>query len=253
MGQVRATAFAELEPAFVERSLAWFDKGPTPDDVELKPGRVWRSGPYAIKYFPPRSTSPLRRSKARRNADLHFSLAPVPTPRPLLVLERASKESLLAFEFVEGEFLDNLWEAGGPAVAAFPRFLADMHRRRIFHGDFHLRNFVWNSRDWVLLDLDGVRPPLHALRGKTLAFEHWARVHFGLRGARGLRASFEQYMEYAKVSWHPQLAWMRVVARSMKLARQRGLDTAYALEGPGQSETISPARQRMLGLVSWLS
>ncbi|HUR26688.1 MAG TPA: hypothetical protein VM509_00760 [Planctomycetota bacterium] len=251
----RVTTFDREATDLVQRALRWLEHGPDADADVLKPARVWRSGPYGVKLFarPEKLFSALRPSPARRSADLHFALAPVRSPRPVLVLERPSGESLLVYEFVDGEFLDTLWKSGGPGVAAFPDFFADMHKRRVFHGDLHFRNFIWDGAAWTLLDLDGVRPPLHALRGKALAFDQWGRVHFELRGASGLRSCFEAYLAAAGRRWNADWAWARVVVTSARIARQRGLDASYAWNGGADGTRITLAQQRVLGLVSWLS
>jgi hypothetical protein len=253
--RTRAAAFDDLEPAALETALSWFEHGPRPEDQVLKAGRVWRHGNCGVKFFPRRGAlrNKLRRSRARLCADLHFALAPVPTPRPLLVLENDSGESLLVYEFVEGQFLDGVWESDAAAVAAFPHFLADMHRRQTFHGDFHLRNFVWNGQTWVLLDLDSVRPALHFLRWKSLIFDHWGRVHLGLQGARGLKNCFRQYLSSSGLGWDSEWAWARVLTTSARLARQRGLDTSYALKSGPDGARLSPAKMRVLELVTWFS
>jgi tRNA A-37 threonylcarbamoyl transferase component Bud32 len=235
---LRAFAYGEERGELLELARAWLARGPQPEDQVLKEGRVWRHGPYAVKRFEPGLSVRLhlRPSHARRNAQLHFALAPVPTPRPYLVLEDRSGASLLVAEFVAGEFLHHLWNAGGPGVEAFAGFMAEMHRHGVFHGDFHLGNALWTGRAWVLLDLEGVRARRRTLDRRTLVLDQWARVHLGLRGARGLQATFRTYLELRGLRWDVARVWPEIVARSRSLALARGADPAY-VERDGQDPT----------------
>lgn len=227
----RVRLFDGAEPELEARARRWFEYGPGPGDVVIKPERVWRSGPLAVKRFPAQLSVRLRlrRSGARLNADLHFALAPVHTPTPWLVLEARDGSSLLVCEFIEGRFLGAMWNDGGPGVAAFPHFMAAMHTRGVFHGDFHLFNALWNGRDWVLLDLEGLRHPLRRMRPRSLIFDHWGRIHFSLRGTLGLKACFATYVEAAGLGWDVERAWPRIVALSGAMAVERGVDPAYTL------------------------
>jgi hypothetical protein len=149
------------------------------------------------------------------------------------VLEDRARGSLLVSEFVAGEFLHRLWNGGGPGVAAFPGFMAKMHEHGVFHGDFHLGNALWNGSAWVLLDLEGVRAGRRTLDRRTLVLDQWARVHLGLRGARGLQAAFEEYLERRGLRWNAAAVWPEIVQRSRHLALARGADPTYA-ERDGQ-------------------
>lgn len=232
---LRAFAYDAVGGELLERARAWLARGPEAEEEVLKEGRVWRHGPYAVKRFDPELgvRLHLRPSHARRNAELHFALAPIPTPRPYLVLEDRTRGSLLVAEYVEGEFLHRLWNGGGPAVAAFPGFMAEMHKHGVYHGDFHLGNALWNGGAWVLLDLEGVRAPRRTFDRRTLVLEQWARVHLGLRGARGLRDAFEAYLKQRRMRWNAARVWPEIVQRSRRLALARGADPSYA-ERDGQ-------------------
>jgi predicted unusual protein kinase regulating ubiquinone biosynthesis (AarF/ABC1/UbiB family) len=83
-------------------------------------------------------------------------------------------------EHVEGTLLLDLWRSlAGDAEDRLVAFLADMERHGVVHGDLHPRNLLWSGREWVLLDVDGLRHGLHdpvrALVGQ------WARfvLHLG--------------------------------------------------------------------------
>ena len=228
LGNAQAWSFAPLPTGLAQRARVWLESGPSAGDQVLKPGRVWRAGEFAVKRFEsePSVRLGLRRSPALRSAAVHFRLLPIRSPRPFLVLEDRSLGSLLVSEFVEGGSLAWMWNGGGAGVQAFPLFLAAMHRRRIFHGDFHLNNVLWDGREWVLLDLDGLRPPLRSLRTRTNVIDHWARVHLSLRGSRGLQESYRSYLAAAQLDF--EIPWAEIVERSRELAHERGIETAYA-------------------------
>ncbi len=226
---MRAHAFDPPKVGLEEQARVWFEQGPGHGDEVIKPGRVWRHADLVIKLFPsePLVRYSLRRSRARRSAELCRTLAPLPTPKPRLVLEDRTGSSMLVSDFVRGEFLSALWNDGGPGVKAFPHFVAAMHRRNTLHGDFHTHNALWTGREWVLLDLDGLRHPLHSLRRTKLIVGHWGRIHFALRGARGLRDCFATYLEAAKLTWDLERAWPKVVAYSANWAGMQGVDLGY--------------------------
>lgn len=231
LGPPRLQAFAGAAPDLEARARRWFEAGPGPGDVVIKPERVWRCGSLAVKRFPAQLSVRLglRRSGARLNAALHYALAPVRTPTPWMILEARNGESLLVCEFIEGRFLGAMWNEGGPGVEAFPHFMAAMHTRGIFHGDFHLFNALWDGRDWVLLDLEGLRHALRRMRRRSLILDHWGRVHFSLRGARGLKDCFATYAKAAGLGWEVERVWPRIVALSAAMALERGVDPAYTL------------------------
>lgn len=231
-GGIRGFAYEGAPTELRERAVAWLEHGEGRGDEAIKPGRVWRSGPYAIKRFEPEAMVRLglRASRARRNALWHSRLAPIRSPRPWIVLEQRSGASLLVSEFIEGSFLAPLITSNDAAVAAFPGFLAAMHRRGIFHGDFHLLNALWDGREWVLLDLEGLRHPLRSLGRRARAAEDWARVNTSLRGAPAVHAAFEAYRTLLPP--HAAPAWSRILARSRRLAIERGIDPSFATRPP---------------------
>jgi hypothetical protein len=233
VGGARGWSWGELDPNVRARLEAWLERGPDQDCETLKPGRVWRFRDVAVKRFPSEGLVRwgLRRSRARRTAELSLALEGVRTPRPIAALEARNGASLYVSEFVDGELLHRIWNAGGPGVEAFPRFLALLHARRVFHGDFHLQNAIWDGRDWVLIDLEGLRHPLRSLPHVKRMLDDWARVHFSLRGARGLRPAFERYLgalrEDRAIWGDADRAWTSIVERSRRLAVERGEDSSY--------------------------
>ncbi|MEM7308487.1 MAG: hypothetical protein AAF682_17530 [Planctomycetota bacterium] len=192
LGGGQGFRYAELSPDLLERVPRWLDEGRVDEGEEVRERRVyrWTEGgtDLAIKLF---GRAESRRFKDRflhspaiRSADLYAKLLPIPSPRPLLALDwrRGGKRraSLLVYEWVEGGFLERLWGRDIAAIGAFPAFLAAMHQRRVFHGDFHLHNMLWSGEAWVLLDLVALRHPLRNLLPARLAVDHWAKVGVGL-------------------------------------------------------------------------
>jgi hypothetical protein len=203
----RGFRYAELDRDLVQRAVRWLDTGSVAEGEEIRPGRVFRWRKLAIKLFGParsrRFKDLLLRSPAVRSADQSAAILPIPSPRPLLALDRRSgglrRASILVYEWVDGEFIDELFGRDPSAVAALPGFLALTHERRVFHGDFHAHNLLWDGRAWVLLDLVGLRHPLRNLAPRRLAVQQWARLCDELaqwRGAREdeLRPLFEAYL-----------------------------------------------------------
>ena len=185
----RGFRYAELEPELERRLGPWLDARSVPEGEHVRAGSVFRWRDLAIKFFGPARTrrfkDALPGSPAIRSADLHRRLLPIPSPEPLVALDRRRGGrrtlSLLVYRWIEGEFLEALWERrDGAALGAFPAFLAAMHGRRVFHGDFHLHNMIWGDGRWVLLDLVALRHPLRNLVPRRLAVEHWAKVAVGL-------------------------------------------------------------------------
>jgi tRNA A-37 threonylcarbamoyl transferase component Bud32 len=93
-----------------------------------------------------------------------------------------------------------------------------MHAGGVFHGDLHVRNMLWNGREWVLLDLESLRHPLRALRRRRIIEDQWARLVCSLGGREGVQASFEAYLREAGLGWEPAEAWRRVERRARAIA-----------------------------------
>ena len=223
LGELRGLRYGPL-PESLEAALPrWLAERRVAEGEEIHPGRVWHWEELAIKLHPPRGELRewFRRSPAVRAAELHARLS-VRTPRPLVAVQErrglALGWSLFASEFVEGTFLPRTWDSDPAGREAFPRFLAAMHAAGVFHGDLHVRNMLWNGREWVLLDLESLRHPLRALRRRRIIEDQWARLVCSLGPREGVQASFEAYLREVGAKWEPQEAWRRVEQRARALA-----------------------------------
>ena len=219
LGAFEGFRYAELPKGFPERVLPWLEAGTVPDGRALKAPSVFRTGELCVKFFGP-SARPLdrvRRSPAVRSADAHRALLPLKSPRPYLAVERRERgtigESVLVSEYVDGRTPLELYGTDDRALEAFPHFLARMHDQRLFHGDFHLQNMLWDGRDWFLLDLVGLRHPLRNLARRRLIEGQWARIAFELENDPGLRKPFDAFVDAAGLTWDKDAAWSRVQRR----------------------------------------
>jgi Lipopolysaccharide kinase (Kdo/WaaP) family len=221
-------------PDDLERALPRFLDGRPGEGAEtLKAGRVHRLGAWVVKVAGPSSgrLARLRRSPLRRELDLALRLRAVRTPRPLCLVEErhglAVERGLLVTEFVAGRHLPELW-GDARAVAAFPAFLARMHAARVYHGDLHPLNSIWDGTEWVLIDLASLRRGLHKLLGRRLVERQWMRlVHnltYGDPDAFGrVRELFARYRELSGAAGDVEPAWERVCAGARRLRRAAGL------------------------------
>jgi Ser/Thr protein kinase RdoA (MazF antagonist) len=187
---------------------------------------VWRVGPWLVKRSGRGGLKDLfRRGPALRAAERARALDAIPTPQPLVALERrrgrALESGLVVSEWIAGRHLHELWD-DARALAAFPPFLARMHAAGVLHGDFHPRNALWDGERWVLLDLEGVRGPLHRLFARRLVRRQWARLLHNLEHARpdcrpDVRALFERYLEEVGRAGDRERAWAAVVREAARL------------------------------------
>jgi tRNA A-37 threonylcarbamoyl transferase component Bud32 len=230
IGEFRGFRYAELEPRLLERLPRWLAEGRVAEGIDLKRGRVFRWEGLVAKFWRAerrRLRDLPRRSRAVRSADLHQRLLPIATPRPYVALERRAawrqvERSLLVSEFVAGRRLFEVWREDPRAVAAFPLFLAEMHARGIFHGDFHLENALWNGAAWYLIDLESVRNRLHALFPSKFRDAHWGIVLFDLQEKCAadepeLFALFETYWTAVRGRGSPEATWSRIRRRAQEL------------------------------------
>jgi hypothetical protein len=226
-GELRGVRYGAV-PSDVELALeACIDGCDPAGGTAVKPGVVWRVGPWCIKRFEPMRAARrlVARSPAERSAELHFEL-PVRSPRPLAHLEREGgrRGSLLVAEFVEGSFLIRAWREDAKARSELPAMLAALNSGGWFHGDLHTRNLLWNGAEWVLIDLAAIRPRLHGLLRRRRVLDQWSRIACALRGHEGVREAFERYLEAMEgsarrgSSWNGESAWKRVMARADELA-----------------------------------
>ena len=222
LDRARGVRYGELPPALLEALPRWLAARQVPEGEVQRGGRVWRVGDVAVKLFEPRPGPRhwLRRSPARRAAEVARRL-PVRAPRPLAVLEQREGLSLgwslLASEFVAGAYVYDAWPDLA-ARAAFTRFLARMHRARAFHGDLHARNVLWDGREWVLIDLDGMRSRMRSLRPRRLALDQWARLVCNMPRQKGKEEAFREYWREAGLRGGADAAWAAVLARARELS-----------------------------------
>jgi len=235
----RGFRYAEIDRDLAQRAVRWLDTGSVAEGEEIRPGRVFRWRRLAIKLFGPahsrRFKDLLLRSPAVRSADLSAAILPVLSPRPLLALDRRAggvrRSSVLVYEWVDGAFPEALFRRDAEAVAALPAFLALMHERRVFHGDFHVHNLLWNGRAWLLLDLVGLRHPLRNLVPRRLAVQHWSKLcdqlaHWCGATAEELRPLFDAYLGASRLlrpaDWDAVVAgWTRARAARERRAQER--------------------------------
>jgi hypothetical protein len=208
-------------PDAIENSLPhWIEAERVEGGVELKAGRVWRVGEHVIKLSKPHGAIDtwLRASSSVRAADMHARVLPVRTPGPALALERRIGRRLtaswLVAEFVAGEHLQRAWNDDPAARATLPSFMALMHNHGVLHGDLNPRNLIWTGKQWVLIDLEGVRRGLQVLRSRRLFEDQWARIVAAVRDEDAVQPAFVEYARVTTTSKDPGAAWQRVLRRS---------------------------------------
>jgi hypothetical protein len=221
--------YAEIPAGLLDRVPEWLERYEVPGAREIRPHRVYRRDDLLVKLYGPGDTfkDRFRRSRAVRSADWYARLLPLRTPRPLLAIELRSwgrvTQALLVAEFVSGHSLTELWNErhalAHDAFDALPRFMAEMHRHRVYHGDLHPQNLIWDGREWTLIDLDGMRRRQHV--GRRIVERQWVRLFVSLGGDRRLRPYFEAYLDAAGWRWDADAAWRRIVDGSAEpLARR---------------------------------
>ena len=199
---------------------------PPPHDRELKPNSVWACGEVVLKWYPPGS----KRRAALRAADRFRRCLPVPSPRPLAALEHAAGGGLLASERIAGVPLADVWERDSAAMAAFPAFMALMHRHRVYHGGLHGGNVMWDGRRWVLIDLDSLRPWRFGLLPRRQIRRQWGQL-YATRGFPAVMPQlFAAYAGWLPLRRDPAREWAAIAAYAhalpavwkAKQARQNG-------------------------------
>jgi len=210
---LRGRVYAPLTRALAEAVPRWYEALAVPEGVALKAPEVHRVGHVVVKLFTqPSLFGWLRAPRAVRSAERHFWCLPLRSPRPWLAVGRAfARASLLVREHVDGVLLRELAGPEARAEAALAKFLADMERHGVIHGDLHPRNLLWTGDEWVLLDVDGLRHGLHD--PQRVLTSQWARfvVHLGDERVREL---------HRRVGG--RVAWDAVRARVTKMRLQRG-------------------------------
>jgi hypothetical protein len=214
-GGARGFRYGELPAELAVALPRWLERGVLGkgEGQVLKTGAVWRVGDLVVKLYAPREGfDAWRPSPALRAAELAAEL-PVRTPAPIVALEQRRDPrrgaGVLVSEFVEGRWLHRLWDDDPAARAAFPGFMAAMHKARVLHGDLNARNLLWNGREWVLLDLDGLRVGMQALFPERLIEAQWVRLVATLRLRPGVR---ELFLDYARemATGDAEARWRRI-------------------------------------------
>jgi Ser/Thr protein kinase RdoA (MazF antagonist) len=193
---------------------------------------VFRLEHLVAKFFPPAGGwRRLGRSKARASAALHFVLAPIATPRPLLALDGVGPDrrgGLLVYEYADGRTLEALWGRDARAREALVALLGTLDERRIVHGDLHPGNLVWDGEAWTLLDLAGVRHGLHGLLRERARRRTWVRLLESLgdeQGVRDLHAAWARRRGLAAEARWRRVVGAHVPARAARArARRRERD-----------------------------
>lgn len=210
--------YGELPGEVTRRLPGWLRLREVTEGIEIRPRRAYRFDDWLVKFYagghPLKDR--LRRSAAIRSADWHARLLPLRTPQPLLAIEERRRGlvtgAVLVTEFVRGPSLAELWcqpEIETRQVFdAFTRFLADMHRERVHHGDVHPGNFLWDGKEWVLIDLDGMRGRQTITR--RIVERQWLRMLLVLRDEERLRPLFMSYLRAAERDWPADAAWQRL-------------------------------------------
>ncbi len=223
-GDLSGTAYGEVASAWRGELEGWLRAGRVPGAEDLRAGRVFRCGEIVVKFFPAASALArwLRAPAAQRSAEAYFRILPILSPRPLLAASlRADGSSLLLSEFVTGPLLKEVWHDDDRAAEALPTFLADMHRRGVYHGDLHPANLVWHEGQWVLLDVAALRTGLHALRARKLIRGQWVRLVVYLKGDERLERAFHTYHGQSNLGGDASLVWRDIQRRAEHFDRNR--------------------------------
>lgn len=200
-GSFVGRSFEPLPEELRERLPAWLEARAVPEGQILKQACVFGWGDWVFKFGSQhkRFRDRFRQSPAMRSARLYERLRPIRSPRPLLVLsDRRSLDrfdDLLVMEWVRGRFAHELWGKDPGAQRALAGFMSQMTRRGIFHGDFHVNNFLWNGNEWVLLDLTGIRHFFRTLRRRPLVVEQWAKLYLTLERVPSVQETFQLFAE----------------------------------------------------------
>jgi hypothetical protein len=172
----------------------------------LKSGKVWCVGEIVVKVGSYR--------RLARSADAFAWLRPIQTPEPL-VLGRDGDRGVLAMRKCPGVIIAKAWD--DPAArAALADLIAALYRRRIVHGDISPRNVLWDGGTAWLIDLDGLRNPLHGLFWRRHLRVTWAWLLHRLPEPLLVRAAHERCCLALGLPVNEQ-QWQRVVATEKRI------------------------------------
>ncbi|TDJ79626.1 MAG: hypothetical protein E2O39_00655 [Planctomycetota bacterium] len=226
--RVRGHLFEQADEALLEPLAQCLVGASQPEELgatALKAGRVWRLGDKVIKrYASTRWRDRARASTAVRVARLYRRILPIQSPRPRAVLElpRAlgAPNSMLVMDRVEGEVIKFHWSAEPAAQAAFGPFMAELHRRKLFHGDFHMGNLMWDGAGYVLLDIESLRPAWSVLQPQRLYRRQWVRVVSDLGHDAPVEAAYHAWLSATKLAW-PAGAWGEIAREGERAGAER--------------------------------
>jgi len=251
VGDARGVVYGTLSPELREQVAGWIEAGEVPGAEPIKGRRVVRHGELLVKFVRrSRSAVPLRRSRVLRAAAAHERLAWVPVPAPLFALDLprgAHYEGLIAMRFVDGRPLHEL-DGSGEAIDALGELIARLHDRGVHHGDLHAQNLLWDGRTWWLLDLDGVRSPLHLVLERRLEMRQWGKLLLTPTLAQGtIRRAFDRYASLRPALGDREAAWKRVQAYAAEMFYRRALRSdlpSPAQRGPGLPDRVDSGASR---------
>jgi len=247
LGEYRGYRYRDCPPELIAKLPEWLRLGRCPEGEggeDLQGGRVFGWNELVLKFGGPanRWRDVLRPSSSLRSADLHQRLLPIRTPHPVLAIERRAgrtvTDHVLVSERIRGRFLDELWGSDPAACEAFVDFLIGMARRRVYHGDLHVWNCMWDGREWVLMDLESLRHPLRRLRKRHLLLGIWSRISWDLGQPPELQPFFERFCSELGLR-DVAAGWRTVAAESARLealhgsARERRAEQTAGASGSG--------------------
>lgn len=209
-------SLAEL-PKEVAEALPRLLAGELPSAARvLKKGYVFLVDGFVIKFYPrtKKRFDWLRAPKALRAVRAHRRLLPVHSPDPIYWerLDSSEFDSLLIYEFVEGPTLLDLWKREHQeSREALPKLFADLHATGILLGDLHAKNLLWSDHGWCIIDLDGVRGGLHAIRRRRITEVMWARLLFDFEKSPEAEGLYHRYLELAGQPWDGESSWARIL------------------------------------------
>ncbi len=218
-GALRGRVYATLAPELEGALARWLGTLTVPEGRALKAPDVFRVGDLVVKFFTqPSLFGWVRAARAVRSAERHFWCQPLRSPRPLVAAGSGlGGASVLVREHLDGRLLSEVWGRDERAEEELARFLADMERHRIVHGDLHPRNLLWTGSTWVLLDADGLRHGLHVERRVRLG--QWARLLVYLAEEERVERLFRR--SAAGSGGARRVQWPAIRAQAARFAAER--------------------------------
>ena len=91
------------------------------------------------------------------------------------------------------------------------------------HADLHAKNLIWSSQGWCVLDLDGVRHGLHALRRRKITENLWARLLLDFEDSEQALELYREFLRLCGQPWDVERSWERILKGFDEVLRKRGL------------------------------